>query len=252
MRNGWMNVPRTRAAIACAVIGAAMGASAQAAPASTSATIAPSLTPNRLGARGALTFTIHYSGGELGVPSPVRRTVLRLPAGLSLDIPHLSSCTAARLRARGPSGCPSQSEIGGGYALVETHAGTETITEEIALSAFLGPPRNFQPTLEILAQGYTPLDERMIFSGAVLPADAPYGEELTLSIPPIPTLVFEPDASIVTFSLTIGTSGRHRTSGANTVLVPSTCPMGGFPFAAEFSYADGAGGSALATTPCPR
>jgi hypothetical protein len=268
MSNGWMHVPRIRAAIAaagiCAIvvavlISAASGASAQAAPApgapapaSTSATITPSLSPNRLGAKAALTFTIRYTGGQLGVPSPVRRSVLRFPAGLSLDIPHLSSCPIARLRARGASGCPAQTEIGSGHALVEAHDGTENISEETTLWVFLGPLHNLQPTFEILSQGYTPLDERMVFSGTVLTADAPYGEELVLSIPPIPTLVFEPDASIVTLSLTIGASGHHRASGANTVLVPSTCPEGGFPFDAEFTYADGTGGSALATTPCPR
>jgi hypothetical protein len=135
---------------------------------------------------------------------------------------------------------------------VEVHAGTENITEEAELWAFLGPPDNLQPTFEILAQGYTPIDERKVFSGTVLAAAAPYGEELEMSIPPIPTLMFEPDASIVTFTLTIGAGSRHGTLGANTVHVPSDCPAGGFPFAAEFTYADGSLGDALTTTPCPR
>jgi hypothetical protein len=239
----------------CAALGAparATPAPPEPAPSSTSATIAPSLTPNRLGAKAALKFTIRYAGGEFGVPAPVRRSVLRFPAGLTLDIPHLSSCTAARLRARGPSGCPAQSEIGSGYALVETHAGTENITEETILSAFLGPPHNLQPTFEIVGQGYTPLDERIVFSGSVLAAEAPYGEELVMPIPAIPTLMFEPDASIVAFSLTIGSSGRHGAHAANTILVPSRCPAGGFPFAAEFTYADGSTGNSTAVTPCPR
>ena len=71
------------------------------APEPTSATIAPSLAPDRLGARASLTFTIHYSGGEFGVPAAVRRSVLRLPAGMSLEVPSLHSCNPARLRARG-------------------------------------------------------------------------------------------------------------------------------------------------------
>jgi hypothetical protein len=226
---------------------------AGAARAQTAASISSSLSPDRLGARASLTFTVHYSGGEFGVPLPVRRTVLRFPAGLSLDIPSLRSCSAAQLRARGPKGCPAQSALGRGHALLETHAGTETIAEQATLWAFLGPPGNsLQPTLEILAQGYTPLDERKIFTATVLPAGAPYGEELEMSIPPIPTLIFEPDASLVDFSLTIGARGRHRTHGTNTVLVPSKCPAGGFPFAAEFTYADGSSGTSLATTPCPR
>ncbi len=221
-------------------------------PAETFATITPSLAPDRLGANAALTFTIHYVGGDFGVPLPVRRSVLQFPAGLTLDVPSLHSCSAARLRSRGASGCPAQSELGRGYALVETHAGTFTNTEDVSLWVFLGPPRNLEPTFEILAQGYTPLDERMVFTGEVLPDRAPYGEELVMTIPPIPTLALEPDASIATFSLTIGADARHRSHEANTVLVPSRCPAGGWPFAAEFTYADGSVGSALATTPCPR
>lgn len=54
---------------------------------------------------------------------------------------------------------------------------------------------------------------------------------------------------MLTFSLTVGTRG-HR-ADANTVVVPSRCPVGGFPFAADFTYADGSTSSAAATTPCP-
>jgi len=233
--------------LAAIVVWVGLAAPAQAL---TTAAITPSLSPDRLGAKAALTFTISYAGGQFGVPSPVRRSVLRFPTGLSLDIPHLSSCAAAHLRARGASGCPAQSALGSGHALVEAHAGSQTITEDVAMRAFLGPPQNLRPTMEILVRGYTPLDERMVLTGTVLPDRAPYGEELVMSIPPIPTLPLEPDASIVSFTLTIG-AARPRTDGANTLLTPPSCPVGGFPFAAEFTYADGSRGTALAEAPCP-
>jgi hypothetical protein len=221
--------------------------------AETTATIAPSLAPDRLGAKAALTFAIQYRGGEFGVPAPVRSSILQFPAGLTLELHRLRGCNPARLRARGGSGCPAQSRLGGGHALVAVHAGNLRITEQVTLSTFLGPPRNLQPTFEILARGYSPLDERIVFSGTVLPDRAPYGEELVLSIPPIPSLPLEPDASIVSFSLTIGASRQLDRHDANAVLVPSSCPStGGFPFAAEFTYADGASGGALATVPCGR
>jgi hypothetical protein len=215
------------------------------------ASIAPSLSPNRLHAKAALTFTMRFSGAQFGVAAPLSRAVVRMPAGMTLDIPHLSGCTVARLRAHGPRGCPARSALGRGHALLEVHAGTENITEEAQLWAFLGPPKNLQPTFEIFAQGYTPIDEHKVLTGSVLPASAPYGEELEMSIPPIATLMFEPDASIVTFSLTIGASARHGKRAANAVLTPSACPTGGFPFAAEFAYADGTVGEAHTTTPCP-
>jgi hypothetical protein len=71
---------------------------------------------------------------------------------------------------------------------------------------------------------------------------------LAVSIPPIPTLVLEPDASIISFSLAIGGSRSHA---AGAVTVPRRCPAGGFPFAAEFGFADGSRASAAAHVPCP-
>jgi hypothetical protein len=237
-----------RTAVVALTVCAGLTATAQA---QTVASIAPSLSPNRLRARASLTFTMRFSGGPFGVPAPVSRAVIRFPAGMTLEVPHLISCPVARLRARGVHGCPARSRIGRGHALVETHAGTENITEEAELWAFLGPPHNLRPTFEIFAQGYTPLYEHKILTGIVLLAGAPYGEELEMTIPPIPTLMFEPDASVLTFTLTIGPGAHRRARGATAVLVPASCPAGGFPFAAETAYADGSTGQALATTPCP-
>ncbi len=217
----------------------------------TSASIVPSLSPDRYRAKAALTFTIDYAGGELGVPSPVRKAVLGLPEGLTLAIPVLRSCTATILLAHGVGGCPAQSEIGSGHAVVIGNLGAEPLVEHVTLWAFLGPPHNLQPTFEILGQGYTPLSVKMVLPATALPARAPYGEDLAMSIPPIPTVPNEPDASVVSFSLTIGASARHRTKGSATVTVPSHCPRGGLPFAAAFTYANGSQSRALATIPCP-
>jgi len=101
----------------------------------------------------------------------------------------------------------------------------------------------------------------VVFTGKVRSTNAPYGEELEMSIPPVPSLPLEPDASIVTFSLTVG-AGRgseltrprqpHRLPHPQSaVSVPRSCPAGGFPFAAEFTYADGSLGSVMARVPCP-
>jgi hypothetical protein len=231
--------------------GATVGLGATVQP-STSASIKPSLSPDRRHAKGALTFAIQYAGGELGVPSPVRSAVLDLPAGLTLDMPVLSSCSAAMLLAHGVAGCPAQSQIGGGQAVVIGNlGGAGPIAEHVTLWAFLGPPRNLQPTFEILGQGYTPLSVKMVLPATALPGRAPYGEDLAMSIPPIPTVPNEPDASVVSFSLTIGTKARYRGQRSATVAVPSHCPRGGLPFAAAFTYADGSRSSSLATIPCP-
>jgi len=236
------------------------GAWAAAAQTGTFSRLTTSFSPDRLGARGSLTFSIHYSNGEpdvvspmggTSVPAALRRLVVRFPAGMGLEIPNLRGCRAASLRAHGIRGCPAAARVGGGHALTEVHAGTQILSEHIKLTAFVGPLHNGQPTLEILGEGYTPLGERLVFSGEMRFVSAPYGEELVLRVPRIPTLPAAPDASPVLFSLTLGVSKHRRSPAANTVIVPSHCPAGGFPFASESTYADGSRGSAVATALCP-
>jgi hypothetical protein len=129
--------------------------------------------------------------------------------------------------------------------------GSQTMSESVELWLFLGPPRNLRPTVELLGQGLTPFDKRVVLSGSVLADGAPYGEQLVLSIPPVRTLPLEPDASILTLSLTVGTASRRGVHRANTVRAPEKCPAGGFPLAGEFTYADGSRGSTRAAMPCP-
>jgi hypothetical protein len=245
-----------KARASCSLVGAVLAASAALlllsapAEATNAATISAAVSPDRLGARGALTVAIHFAGDELGLPAPVQHAVVRFPAGMSLEIPHLRSCSTAQLQNFGAGECPRQSKLGEGQALVETHSGTELIAENVALSAFLGPPNHLQPTLALLGEGTTPLAVRMVVNGAVLADRAPYGEKLVMSIPPIQTLPGESNASIVDLSLTVGTKRHART--ANAIVVPRKCPAGGFPFAGEFAYADGSSGSATTTIRCPR
>ncbi|HEY2216331.1 MAG TPA: hypothetical protein VGH21_02475 [Solirubrobacteraceae bacterium] len=238
---------------------AAPASTTAAAPAATTAatanvaTISATLSPDRLGARSALTVSIHIAGGEFGVPAPLQAAVVRFPAGMTLEIPKLRSCSTEQLQQFGAHNCPAQSRLGEGHALVQTRPGAETISENVTLTAFLGPPRRLQPTLEVLGEGLTPIAVRMVVTGAVLGDRAPYGERLTMSIPPIPTLPLAPDGSLVDFSLTVGAKrGKANKSKTNAIVVPRHCPPGGFPLAAELSYADGTSGSERITIPCPR
>ena len=220
-------------------------------PEATTATIRPSFSPDKLGAKAAFTFAAHFAGGELGVPSPVRRAVVHFPAGLTLDVPKLRSCTKARLQAHGARGCPAQSQIGTGRALADVHVGSSVESEEAAVSAFVGPPQGLNPTIEILGQGYSPLEERVVITATTQPDNPPYGEKLVMSVPAITTIPLEPNASTVSFSVTIGGKAAKKHHNPNAALLPSRCPAGGFPFAAEFTYEDGSTSTSTATVPCP-
>jgi len=236
-------------ALACAW---ALPAAANASNSSENTQIAATLAPNRLHARATLDIHIAYGQAESELPPPVRHALLRLPAALGIDIPALRSCSAAHLRAHGARGCPPQSSIGSGQAVADALLGSQLLSEHVALSLFVGPLVNLEPTFEILAEARTPFRERVVIVGSVLPDDPPFGEDLSISLPPIRTLPLEPDASIVALSLSIGPRKDARSRGANAVLVPARCPPGGFPFEIESSFADGASSSALTAAPCPR
>jgi hypothetical protein len=256
-RRGWMTArARVCVALLLATASATLARSlptraASAGDPQAPARIAASFHPDRLGAMGALTVTIDLTGGALGDTPPLRRFVLRLPAGLGVEIPHLRSCEPDLLQLLGARACPAQSWLGVGRALVQAQLGSQLLGENISLWVFLGPLRNLQPTFEILAQGYTPFDERLVFSGTVLPDQPPYGEDLLLSVPAIGTLPLEPGASIASMSLTIG-SPRRSAREPNTTIEPARCPPGGFPFAAELTYMDGSTQNASTATSCPR
>ncbi len=223
--------------------------------AATSASIRPTFAPDRLGASTAFTLAVRFSGqeegalGEEGVPAPVRGIVVHLPAGLGIDLRGVRTCPVARLQQRGAAGCPSGSLVGRGRATLEVHAGSQTVPEQASLWAFRGPSVGGRRAMEILGQGNTPLQEQTI-STAVLQTDSPpYGSELIVSIPPIPTLVYEPDASFLSFSLTVG--NQRAPASAGGITVPRSCPPGGFPFAAAFAFADHSSADATASLSCP-
>jgi hypothetical protein len=216
------------------------------------AAIQPSFRPDGLGARTAFTFAFRLGGREQEVPPPLSRVVVHLPAGLGIDLRGVATCAASRLQRYGANGCPARSLIGRGLELLEVQAGSQPIPEQATIWAFRGADRGGRPVFEILGQGETPLQQRTV-AAATLSADGrPFGSKLTVSIPPIPTVIYEPNASIISFSLTIGAVGSPRAhAAAAAVTVPRRCPAGWFPFAASFGFEDTTTASAVARIRCP-
>jgi hypothetical protein len=246
MRTRWV----WAALLGCCLYAATPAVAAQT---ETNASMRPSLLPDRLGASTALTLAFRFTGGTEGVPAPLHGMVVHLPAGLTVDLRGAGICPPSRLRSGGANGCSSKSLVGRGHALMKVHAGSLAVAENTTVSIYRAPNRGSHQTLAILSQGSTPLDERTIATGALAPDSGQYGSRLTVSVPAIPTLMLEPDASFVSLSLTVGGIGRRPKAhaAAGSILVPRSCPAAGFPFAAELTFAGGSAASASSTVACP-
>ncbi len=84
--------------------------------------------------------------------------------------------------------------------------------------------------------------------------------QLATTVPLVTSVPGGPDVSILSVTSTIGPShltyykhvhGRLVPFRPRGVSVPERCPRGGFPFAASFTFQDGAHTSAQTTVPCP-
>lgn len=247
---------RTLLAILICVI--CLPASAAGSP---TATLKASLHPELLGNSTTIKFAFSLAYPR-EAPSPLRVMELRYPAhlGIATSGLGLSTCRAAILEVSGPPGCPSTSVMGYGSGTVEVPFGPQTVDEEVHLTTFMAPLHNGQLGLLFYTYGEYPVSAELIFQGAILQTNPPFGGNLTTNVPLVSTLPEAPDAILTRFSTTIGperiTYWEYRNSHyipyhPRGILLPPHCPHGGFPFAATFTFQNGAHTSARAIVPCP-
>lgn len=234
-----------------------------AASAAQSVNLQVALTPEHLGEGTTMDFRFQVLTPRGRVPPPMTAIEFRYPAhfGLLTSGLGLATCTTATLEEIGPEGCPAEAQMGIGSALVEIPIGPEIIRETGHLTAWMAPPQEGKIALSFYAEGTSPILAQLIFPGVVLDAARPFGGRLHTHIPVIPSLPEAPDAAVVRLRATIGpldvTYYRHskgRTLGysPNGIVLPRTCPRGGFPFEAAFAFLDGTHSAAHTTVPCPR
>jgi hypothetical protein len=233
-----------------------------AAQASQGVTLTVALTPEHLGAGTTIEYGFRVRAPHGHEPSPLSSVELFYPAhiGLITSGLGLATCSSATLELLGPQACPAAALLGRGSALVEIPVGPAVIRESGEITTWMGPPRNGRLSLLFYAEGRGPVGAELIFPGLILDAQAPYGGRLVTQIPEIPTLPEASDAAVVQMQATIGPKGvtyyerRHHRRVAyapNGIILPRSCPRGGFPFAAVFSFLDGSSASAKTAVPCP-
>jgi hypothetical protein len=220
------------------------------------------LTPERLGAGTTIEYGFRVLAPRGRVPSPLSSVELLYPAhiGLITSGLGLATCSTATLEALGPQACPADALMGRGSALVEIPVGPAIISETGNVTTWMGPPRNGRVSLLFYAEGRSPVLAELIFPGLILDAPPPFGGRLATQIPEIPTLPEAPDAAVVELHATLGPkqvtyyeSRRQRRVAytPNGIVLPRSCPRGGFPFAAVFAFLDGSRASARTAVPCP-
>lgn len=220
-----------------------------------------SFHPDELGASTNLTVTttLHSPAGE--VPSPVRQITTYLPAGVQFRVQGTGTCTATQLERSGPSACPADSRVGfgGGEGLIQLAKGI--VREPFTIDLFLGPRQHRQLQVLAFVEAKSPTFFEVVAVGHEIHAAKPYGVGLSLTIPPIATLPEAPDASMESAFMTVGDSGAafYREVGGKQKLVhvkglvlPTTCPAGGFRSKAILDLADGSSLTTTPTVPCPR
>lgn len=253
-----------RAGLAAALLTAICALCARPLPAAAdqSVQLTAALTPERLGAGTTIHFgfTVLLPPGQ--VPVPISQIDLLYPQGLGIATSGLgiASCSVAVLEEQGPPGCPSNSVMGYGFGVVEVPFGPQLLQETARTTTFMAPVRNGRLGLLFYANGETPVAAALVFPGLVLPAADPFGGDLDALLPLVPTLPEAPDAALVKLTTTLGPShityfefrkGQTIPYHPAGILLPPTCPRGGFRFAARFAFADGTHASAHATVACP-
>jgi hypothetical protein len=232
--------------------------------AETSATLRAAFSPERLGQRSTLDFGFSFSFAAPAepVPPPLTEIELRYPdnLGIALSGLGLATCTAQTLEMSGPSGCSRNAVMGHGQALTGIVLGSTTITENAPITVVRAPDEEGRIELLFYAEGTTPVTTRIVFPGLLLPASAPFGGLVSIGVPLVPTLPGAPYISVISLTATLGPIGvtYYEQVGGRTlayqprgILLPRSCPNGGFPFAAEFRFLNNASANAHTAVPCP-
>jgi hypothetical protein len=249
----------TEALLAALLLGAAFAIPVQAA---TTARLSARFEPERLGGRTTLDFGFAFSAPRGEVPPPLIKIELRYPNDLGIGASELglATCAAARLEATGPSGCPPNSVMGYGQAFTGIVLGTNIVSEAASIVIVRAPDRASRLALLFYAEGTSPVNTRIVFPGLLTSAPVPFGGQVNIGVPLVPTLPGAPYISVIHLSATIGPQNvtyYERSNGLTLayrprgILLPPRCPRAGFPFAAQFTFLDKSQVGARTSIACP-
>jgi hypothetical protein len=242
------------------LVGGALIAIPAAAQAAETVNLHASFTPNALGAPTNASGSTTFTNTAGGLPSPITGFTLRGPAGMTIDATGAGTCNGAEIEQNGPSVCPKDSVAGSGGGMGALQLGTQIIEEPFTLNLFLGDNRPGHIVVLLYVEAVAPVSIQLVFTAPVVKEPAPYGLGFHFNIPLIPTLPGASDASVLNAHLTIGATnvayfknvgGKRKLVHVKGLILPKTCPKGGFPIESDFTFEDGTSNDVKIRTPCP-
>src|SRR5271156_6157875 len=143
-----------------------------------------------------LGLQIGVAGVSDGLPSPVTRFEMHIPANLELigSSLGLSICHPEALLADGSEGCPNDARLGFGSAQIKVPVGPEPVTESASIDAEMGPPVGEEIGVLLYTEAGSPVAAQLIFPGVLFGGAS---QSLNTSVPLIPSLPGAPDISMV-------------------------------------------------------
>jgi hypothetical protein len=220
-------------------------------------------TPERLGAGTTVHVGFNVTTAAGRAPSPVTVIELLYPHELGIGSSDLGleTCSPSTLKQNGPAGCPTDSLMGRGSAVVSVPIRTDSVREQVRVTLISGPVENGHIGLLFFANGDLPVLAGLVFPGLLATAQPPFGGLLETKLPPVPSVPEGPNVALTQMQTTIGPSGityEEQVDGKTIffhpkgILLPDSCPRGGFPFKIHLDFQDGARAGASTAVPCPR
>lgn len=252
---------RTRVLVAAAVACVCLIV-ATAAWAAETLTVTASFSPDKLGAPTNVhgTATIGSTSGPL--PSPISEATVMGPAGLTVDTKGVGICNPAQLEATlNPAVCPKDSKAGFGGGVGAYELAGEVNEEPFTLNFYRGPNEDGHLVILAYLNAVSPVSVQLVLKAQVVNEPKPYGLGFTFKVPPIESLPGASNATAKSIYITLGApnaayyekvGGKRKLVHVKGIVVPKTCPKGGFPYETQLVFEDGTNNTIKGTIPCPK
>jgi hypothetical protein len=225
-------------------------------------TIHARFTPDKLGASTNLSATVTFGSAPVAPQSPAVKVTAYGPAGMSVDTLGAGICTATpvMLQEAGPTICPASSRIGFGNGVGLFELGKEILPGHFTLEFFLAPSQQGHLVMLVYVNSVSPASDQIVLVAREVRGPKPYGVGITFDVPTIASL---PGAGLgweEHVSVSLGSAhvayyktvhGKRKLIHVRGIVLPGTCPHGGFPIEAQLGFADGTMTTATSVVSCP-